>query len=86
MKFKIKALTVRNKATNELIFAEGIRSEMDRSDVILDEKWFTEEDLAECCDGWSKIKNDYVFDDSARYLFIYEYDLITFAIEELEIK
>lgn len=82
---KIKALTVRDKITNELIYAEGMRSEMDRTDIFLDAKWLTEEDLEDHGESWHKFKEQYIFDESTRHLFIYEYDLIKFSIEEVEI-
>jgi hypothetical protein len=82
---KIKAITARSKATKELIYAEGISSELNGTDLFLDAKWFTKEDLEEQGQAWDEYKGEYIFNDQVRHLFYYEYDLVTFAIEEVEI-
>lgn len=83
---KIKALTVRDKVTNELIYAEGMTSELNGTDLFLDAKWLTNGDLEEQGQAWDEYKGEYVFNEQVRHLFYYEYDLIKFAIEEVEIK
>lgn len=82
---KIKALTVRDKATNELIYAEGMTSELNGTDLFLDAKWFTEEDLEGQGQAWDEYKGEYAFNEQVRHLFYYEYDLVKFAIEEVDI-
>lgn len=84
MKIKITVLTARNKSTNELIYAEGISSVMNTTDIFLNAKWFTQEDLDERSEGWEECEGEYSFSEAVRHLFNYEYDLVSFAVEQVE--
>lgn len=86
---KINVFTIRNKTTKELIYAEGTSQDDEYVSFFrLEEKWFTDNDKATMDDlgAWYKYPDGYGFDEEVRHLENYEYDLITFALEEMEIK
>lgn len=81
---KIEVFTIRNKETNELIFAEGTNSYSEyRSFFQLERKWLDESEVGR---SWYKINQHYSFDSEVRYLIDTEMKYIKFSLEEIEIK
>lgn len=84
---KIYMFTIRSKADNSLIFAEGAQHDEYYSNFKLDSKWLTQEDLTERNASWIYSGGLYYgFDEEVRHLFNYEYDLVKFALEEIEVQ
>ncbi len=83
---KISIFTIRSKADNSLIFAEGAQHEEYYSSFELDKKWFTQDDLTNKNQSWYIRGDNYGFDEEIRHLFNYEYDLVKFSIEEIEVN
>lgn len=81
---KIDVFTVRNKSTNELIYAEGTSCYNEYcSDFTIDGKWLTEAEKS----GWYKsYQGLYGFDREIRFLLDYEYEFIVFSMEEVEVN
>lgn len=82
---KIYVFTIRNKATNELIYAEGAAHDEYYSNFELDGKWLT---IDEGSSGaWYKdYQNQFSFDEEIRHLIGGEYEKIIFALESMEYK
>lgn len=83
---KINVFTIRDKQTNELIYAEGVSHTEFCSDFLLALKWLTDNDLKNKNGSWYKSINKYGFKTEIRHLFNYEYDLIKFGLEEVEVQ
>lgn len=80
---KIDVFTIRNKATNELIYAEGTSADNEYiSHFSLDSKWLKEHEVG---GAWYKnYANQYGFDEEVRHLMHGDYELVVFALEEVE--
>lgn len=83
---KIYMFTIRSKADNSLIFAEGTQHDEYYSNFKLDRKWLTQDDLTNKNGAWYEKGDSYSFDEEVRHLFQYEYDLVKFALEEIEVQ
>jgi hypothetical protein len=83
---KIHIFTIRNRATNALIYAEGTNQDgLYRSFFELDEKWLTDEEKQHS--GWFEDGDgsaQYVYDNEVRHLFHHDYRFVKFALEEVE--
>lgn len=79
----IEVFTIRNKATNELIYAEGTSSYDEYySHFKLDGKWLKENEIGGA--WYSDYENKYGFDEEVRHLINSDYELVLFALEEIE--
>jgi hypothetical protein len=83
---KINVFTIRSKADNSLIHAEGVPHNECYPHFDLDKKWLTQDDLTKRNRAWRKWNNTYSFDEELRHLFNYEYDLVKFSLEEIDYK
>ena len=83
---KILAFTIRNISTGELIFAEGVPHDECCLNFDLDSTWLTQNDLTTKNKSWQNYRGQYGFNEEIRHLFNYEYDLVTFGLEEVIIK
>lgn len=84
---KVYALTIRDKKTQELIYAEGVRDNEYISHFSIDAKWITENDKENLTESWcfNNYRQTYSFDEEVRHAMYDTYDLIEFNIEEIEI-
>lgn len=80
----IYVFTIRSKADNSLIYAEGVPHDEGYPGFDLDQKWLTQDDLTKRNAAWRERRGTYSFDEELRHLFNYEYDLIKFKLEELD--
>ena len=78
--------TIRSKADNSLIFAEGAQHDEYYSNFKLDSKWLTQDDLTTKNAAWYERGHGYGFDEEVRHLSNYDYDLVKFALEETEVQ
>jgi hypothetical protein len=69
-----------------LIHAEGTPDDEHYPNFNLEDKWLTEDDLTKRNGAWNKSGGTYYFNEEMRHLFHYEYDLIKFALEEIEVN
>ena len=83
---KVYVFTIRSKADNSLIYAEGAQHDEYYSGFMLDAKWMTQDDLTKRNGAWYGGGDGYKFDEEVRHLFNYEYDLVKFSLEEINIK
>lgn len=80
---KVEIFTIRNKATHELIYAEGTSAYNEYySTFTLDSKWLKEHEVG---GAWYKnYENKYGFDEEVRHLMYGDYELVVFALEEID--
>lgn len=83
---EVYVFTIRSKADNSLIYAEGSQHDEYHSHFSLAKKWLTEADLTQRNKAWQKTGDGYRFNEEIRHLFDYEYDLVSFALEDIEVK
>lgn len=82
---KITVFTIRNKATKEIIYAEGTPHDERYPEFKLDKKYFTEDEWKDLEDrGAWRCYTDYAqFDEEMRHLMNYEFELIEFNTDEV---
>lgn len=83
---KVYVFTIRSKADNSLIHAGGVANDECYPNFNLDGKWLTQDDLTKRNECWRERDGDYRFNEELRHLFNYKYDLIKFALEEIEVQ
>lgn len=80
---KIHVFTIRNKVTNELIYAEGNEGHMEYfSSFKLEEKWLNDSEIK---GSWIKRGNYCYFDEEIRHILNYQYEKIKFSMEQVDI-
>lgn len=83
---KVYIFTIRAKFDNNLIYAEGTQHSEYFSSFKINKKWLTNDDLSKRNASWYLRGEHYSFDEEIRHLFNYEYDLVKFELEEIEVK
>jgi hypothetical protein len=83
---KIYMFTIRSKDDNSLIYAEGAQHDEYYSNFKLDRKWLTQDDLTKRNAAWYKRGDFHSFDEEVRHLSNYDYDLVKFTLEEIEVQ
>lgn len=80
----IHIFTIRNKATNELLYAEGTSEWSEyHSFFKLANSWLTDEEKQRA--GWRQDYNkEWSYREEVRHLMNYEYEFIKFAMEVID--
>lgn len=84
MKNLINVFTIRNKETNEIIYAEGVLDCDDGSDFELSSKWITEDDKSDVASilNYRSDIDCYSFSENVDNLCNISFEKIVFSVEE----